>query len=713
MYLLASKNNLKYKLIFNIMEISNYTISEINERKKRIAEFNKNKKEIQKELKNLKVKTSLLNVDSNYRNINPKNICESNSIVLPNNPIRTKKGSSEIKINYPNHSLAVGDIVTVNNVSSYDKTLSNSLFLVNNIKYLIIYVPNHGVPSDYKEYVDDVSIDINIISKLNNQFYGSIPINMLIGNKTITTYSEISQEFTIVQSNYFENLKVRLKEKFTNITTDDDIAENFIFVGLDFIFQNSNSSLFEINDVFQIKFNSLNGIPLRLINADYPINYDKSKGSQEIISVEQDYIYINCDNKAYSDGNLGGEKISIFKVLKTLPGYPNAGEFTFQLRKDFTNVVRLELVSSEFPFTQFIITDKVNNKLYWQHLDDGDVIYSISIPSGNYSASNLITTISNKMNEVERYNSTPESRILNKFEITLNTFTNKIEFRAFAETLLPNSITESKITIQNKEYYRLDIKHKNNFVSVGDTITISNSESIGAIPKAAVNSSHKVYSINKEDSTYSILLVPFNEINSTSNEKGGASIKIKTVAKVRFLFNFKDTLGDILNFKNAGDEYSITGFNSVVTNTEDYIYPNNLDSVGNTTSTNNFLQLAGKQTYWLLYINNLESVILNNGVPNSFAKILLPGIQGEIVFNSYVNNPVEPELPIPTLSELNVRVTDPHGNVVDFENTNFSFTLRIFQLISIPVDTGKNSQDTSYDKELIDKISKTSLDINV
>ena len=695
------------------MEISNYTISEIINRKKRIAEFNKNKKETQKELKNLRVKTSLLNVDSTYRNINPKNVCESNNIVLSGNPIKTKRGSSEIRINYPNHDLQVGDFVTINNVISYDKTLSNSLFLINNIKYLILYIPNHGIPDDYRDYVDDITININIMSKLSNQFYGSIPINMLIGNKKITTFYDINQQFAIVQSNYFENLKNKLLERFTNIVTDDDISKNFVFVELDFIFQHSNSRLFEINDVFRIQFNSLNGIPLSFINSDYPINYDKSKGSQEIISVEKDYIYINCDAKAYIDGNLGGDKITIYKVLKTLPGYPNAGEFTLQLRNDFTNVVRLELVSSEFPFTQFIITDKINNKLYWQHLDDGDFIYSISIPSGNYSASNLITTISDKMNEVERFNSTPENRILNKFEITLNTFTNKIEFKAFAETLLPNSITESKIVIQNKEYYRLDIKHANNFVTVGDTITISNSESIGTIPKAAINTSHKVYSTNKEDSTYSILLVPFNEINSTSSEKGGASIKIKTVAKVRFLFNYKDTLGDILNFKNAGDEYSVTGFNSIVSNTDDYIYPNNLDSVGNTTSTNNFLQLAGKQTYWLLYINNLESVILNNGIPNSFAKILLPGVQGEIVFNSYVNNPVEPELPIPTLSELNIRITDPYGNIVDFENTNFSFTLRVFQLISTPVDTGKNSQNTSYDKELIDKISKTSLNINV
>ena len=96
-----------------------------------------------------------------------------------------------------------------------------------------------------------------------------------------------------------------------------------------------------------------------------------------------------------------------------------------------------------------------------------------------------------------------------------------------------------------------------------------------------------------------------------------------------------------------------------------------------------------------------------------FCKILLPGVQGDVVFNSFVNNPVELDLPIPTLSELNIKITDNYGNIIDFENTNFSFTLRIFQLLSSPVDTGKLANDTSFDKELLNKINRTSLDINV
>ena len=53
--------------------------------------------------------------------------------------------------------------------------------------------------------------------------------------------------------------------------------------------------------------------------------------------------------------NRGHDSIAIFKILNTISGYPNAGEFTINLRKNFTNVVRIEMISSEFPFTEFII----------------------------------------------------------------------------------------------------------------------------------------------------------------------------------------------------------------------------------------------------------------------------------------------------------------------------------------------------------------------
>lgn len=691
------------------MNIITENIDEMNNIKKKLGlllneDFN---------LKEEEAKISLLNIDSSYRNNKPKNILETNNIILPKDPITTKKGSSLLKINYPNHQLNEGDKVVINNVSSINQTLSNSFYLFNKLNYLIIKI-DHGIPSDYTQYTEKLEAEINLISNLNSstnissRFYGNIPINMLLGIKTIKTLTDIKTKFTNDNINVLSSLYDNIKKVYTNITTEDEIYKNFIFLELEFTFTSQTVSLFKIDHVYNINFLQINGIHTNKINSDYPINHDRQQGFQEIVSIDDDNIYVSINSIAFSDTSEGGSKVSIFKILNTISGYPNAGEFTLNLRKNFTNVVRIELVSSEFPFTEFIIKEGINNKLYWQHLDDGDHVYSISIPSGNYSANNLIETISTEINNVDRITSTPQNRILNKFEISLNTFTSKLDFTAFSETLLPNSIISKKVFLENQEYYQLDIEHPNNFVKVDDFITISNSEAIGEIPKGSINTTHKIYKTNEADQIYSIILIPFNKTTS-SGDRGGSSIKVKTVAKVRFLFNKNDTLGEVLGFKNVGASSSITSFSSVVSNFDNYIYNNQLDSVGNIDNRTNLVQLNGKNNYWLLYLNNFESVILNNGLNSSFAKILLTGQQGDVLYNSFVNNPVEFEKPIPTISDINVKVTDSKGNIVDFENTNFSFTIRIFELITKPKGTRIIPNNTSFIKELAQQMKKNEI----
>ena len=706
------------------MEKADFNLNEIDKIRKELGEFYKNQQEIKDNLREDNVKISLLNIDSNYRRQSPKNIYESTSNFLPKDPILTKEGSNEIKINYPNHNLSIGDLIVISGVSSIDQVLSNSFYLYNGFNYLIIKIPNHNIPSNYTDYIDEIKADINLSVPINTssdpltQFYGSIPINMLIGPKVLLTLQDViddsnlrvtQESITNLINDVVNDLNIEVSD---NQTFFNQVYKDFLFVKLDFNFIYQTAGLYKIHDSYNIKFLDLNGVPLYFLNADYPINYNRRQGYHEITSVDNNYIWIDVKSKSYVNGKSGGSNISIFKVIKTISGYPNAGEFTINLRNNFTNVVRIEMVSSEFPFTDLVVKENFNNKLYWQHLDDGDKIYNISISSGNYSASNLIETISTKMNAVERINSTPENQILNKFEIKLNTFTNKITFSAFSETILPNSITEGKITIEGKEYFKLDIKHPNNFVKKNDLITISNSEAIGEIPKSAINTTHKVFDINTTDQTYSIILVPFNTISSSSsNEKGGSSIKIKTSARVRFLFNYEDTLGDILGFKNVGTNKSITNFNSEVTNLDDYAYSNNLDSVGNLDLVSNVLQLTGKDNYWLLYLNEFESVILNNGLESCFAKILLPGTQGDVIYNSFVNSPIEFDIPVPTISDISIKITNSKGNIVDFENTDFSFTIRIFELIAKPKGTGKFSNNISYIKEFTENVKKN--DINV
>lgn len=678
------------------MEQSFINIKQHNlDRLKKADKFNQ-EKYIDNSLKQEKIKMSLLNVDSTHRNIEPKNIVDSKNIFLPNNPIKTTVGSSRLKFNYPNHNFKEGDNIIIENVEGINKNLSNILYLINNLDYLLVYF-NHGIPENYLDYVDEIKIDLSLISPLNSntnlntRFYDNIPINMLLGPKVITTYHEISNLVDLYQD--------QLTKKF-NITKED-FSKKFLFIKLDFKYStNSNQTIFTIPHVYNIKFLNIAGIPLTNINANFPINQDRFQSNYQIISTLENYFEIDVKIKANVSDNFGGNKINVFKILKTLSGYPNASEFTIPLKNNFTNVVRVELITTEIPFTTFVVQNNINSKLYWQHLDDGDKIYSINLPSGNYSASNLINKISDLMNQVERLDSTDENRKLNRFEILLNVYTQEITFKGYSEILLPNSLSESIVTIQNKEYYKITVKHPNNFVKVGDIITISGSDAIGDIPKKSINTIHKIIEVNKSEETYAFLLEPFNTITSTSEQRGGASVKIKTPAKFRFLFYFQDTLGEILNFPDTGKKHAITPYSDIITNFTSYIYPTPFNSVGSVKDKLNIFQLSGKNTYWLLYINDFKSVQLSNGLPSAFAKLLLAGEIGDYMFNAFTNSPIEFDKPIPTLSELHVKLTDPNGNLVNLYNTNFSFTLQIYEKISNPKDTMKISKNSSFVQKL-------------
>ena len=97
-----------------------------------------------------------------------------------------------------------------------------------------------------------------------------------------------------------------------------------------------------------------------------------------------------------------------------------------------------------------------------------------------------------------------------------------------------------------------------------------------------------------------------------------------------------------------------------------------------------------------MYLNNYECILNSFNQPTSFAKILMSGIPGDIMFNTFINYPLEFDFPIPSLNELSIKFTYPNGNLVDFRNINHSFTLRIIEKINIPYKTGLNSKDTNF-----------------
>ena len=241
------------------MEKADYNLNEIDLIRKQLGDFYKKQQEIKDNLREDNVKISLLNIDSNYRSTEPKNIYETSSGFLQKDPIYTKEGSNEIKINYPNHNLSIGDLIIISNVKSIDSVLSNSFFLYNGFDYLIIKISDHNIPVNYKDYIDEIKVDINFSTPINTtsdpntQFYGTIPINMIIGPKVISTLQDVSNDSTLqVSQESIVNLINDILTE-TNVSTNNSydelfnsIYKDFLFVKLDFNFIYKEAGLFKI-----------------------------------------------------------------------------------------------------------------------------------------------------------------------------------------------------------------------------------------------------------------------------------------------------------------------------------------------------------------------------------------------------------------------------------------------------------------------------------
>ena len=665
-------------------------------------EFNQKKKIYEKESidqaiknfnTNIEFKTKLLNIDSRFRNKIPKNTYSTTNLKLQNDPIYTTKNSNIIRINLPNHNFNINNRVLLQNVIGSYKTQNNCIYFLNNYNYALINFKNHNIKFDYLSYVNNYKIDIEIINDIGNiTLYNNIPINAIIGIQNVYLPSLVNKENLIP----LEILSI------LNVSSIENLDTDYLLIQLPYNSIINGTTYYVIPDVLRIKLLSIGGIPLQNINSDFPINYERFQGYLNIINTDTNNIYLETSIIAAQNDQSGGNNVQLMSVINTLAGYPDANTYSISLKKNFNNVIRIELISTEFPYIDFLVkkTSNKNNKLYWKHYDDGNYIYQVEINEGNYDSTSLVSNISQNINNVERIQSTKEKPVYNIFNISLNTFTQEIKFEAFKNNNLPNCITASLREINNIQYILLIFYHPGNLVEIDDTITVSGSAKIGTIIDAGyINTTHKIYEINTTAQTYTVLLSPLNELTNLTTidllGNGGPSIIIKTHAKVSFLFNYLDTIGTVLGFKNVGEKNAITPYKTLISNFDEYIQYTYLNQVGNIDNSIRLLNLTGNNYYILMYLNNFETILNNSNNPAAFAKILLSGNPGDILFNTFINYPLEFDFPIPYLNELDIYFTYPDGSLVDFRNIDHSFTLRIIEKIISPTNTGLNSKDTS------------------
>ena len=638
-------------------------------------------------------KISLLNIDSAYRKKIPKNIYTSSINFLPLNPLLTQENSSIITINYPNHNLKLGDRVIIQNVQGTSQVLNNALYLFQNYDYCIIQIKNNITPT-YPQIINNIKIEISLMNNIlseNTTFYGNIPINYLLGIYNIYLPSMIDIPQNILT--YF------------NVLSSSEMNNNYLLIKLPFNYNSNINNSLQLDIFVKATFNNLNGIPINYINADYPINFIRMQGYQEIYNViDNNTFTINTQKLAYISGNGGGSTVQVMKIINTEDGFPDANNYKIKLKKSLNNVVRIELISSEFPFIDYLIKNSGSNKnntIYWKHIDDGNNVYTCSIPEGNYDGTNLISTLQTNMNLVKRITSTEENPIYNNFVINYNNNTQEITFTSYKTTNIPYGLQFTIQIINNIQYIVLNILQPNNIVQINDIITISDAVGNDIVSASQINTDFSVYGINNSSSYY-VLIGPVDQFTTGSDygdlltSNGGGLTSVKTNAQIQLLFNYQNTIGSVLGFKNAGQQNSITPYNNIISNFDDYIVDTNLDTVGNISDKNLLLNFTGNKNYYLLYINDYELVYNSSSILPCFAKILLSGLPNDILYNTFINYPLELDIPISLINELNIKITYGDGSLVDFRNIDHSFTIKITELIKYSKSNGINSKNTSY-----------------
>ena len=269
---------------------------------------------------------------------------------------------------------------------------------------------------------------------------------------------------------------------------------------------------------------------------DYPINNINYQSSYDVYNIiDNNTFTIQLKVKAYDNTliGVGGDTVKINKIINSIDGFPDANNYTINIKKSFTNVIDIKLISSEFPYIDLLIKSNINDKLYWKTIEGGDIINSITIDEGSYTTTQLI----NKL-----------KKLMPSFIITLEDNINLISFSYYKNINLPNCIS---VILNDPINYILNIHHPKNILNVNDIITISkstlvtfkiissNNNQIYAIDSSYINNTFTIIEVIKETNSYNVILgaknnITISLINYESN--GGESINIQIPSKFSFLF---------------------------------------------------------------------------------------------------------------------------------------------------------------------------------
>jgi hypothetical protein len=609
-------------------------------------------------------KITRVNVDSTYREKYPKNMLDSVQHNLTPNPFYFQINSNLLTIYDQNHGYSYGDNIVLQNLRI--SPINCRIDFETNSSFVKIEYLNHNLNP-------------------NNTYL--VLLQNFIGNQNNNTL------FDNISVNYINKIQTVL---FTNGT---DVADNdYFYININILAKNNN------NSTVNASLYSLNGIQLNYINSNYPININQLQSSLTIVNIiSSDFYQVALESSAtigltdnsnlsvlQNSNGIGGSDIIISKIVDVIEGFPNSNTFKYNLGRTFKKVNKIRLISTEIPNTQKMIRSspaiKKNNILYWQNIDDGEYIYNVEITPGNYTIDTLSTEITKNINTIPRINqnnvNTATIIYLNDHfvNVTIDQSTNVFSISFFTTIILSGSITKSTYTFTDG-FNRIIVDHPNHKLNAGDSVVINNAIDTESIPASALNGTFNIEAIIDADH-YQIKLNKYNTSSTTAVTGGGQAITLLKPLLSRLLFNYPNTVGTLLGFRNVGEYNAITIYSKVIKNTSPYDLDLNLNSIGikQTDNISNTLLNFNGENYIFLTINYIfKDSIDTNGIENIFAKLLLSGNLDYVIYNDFIQIGEEFLEPIISLSEIEFSFYTVDANLFDFNNINVSFTIEIFE----------------------------------
>jgi hypothetical protein len=446
-------------------------------------------------------------------------------------------------------------------------------------------------------------------------------------------------------------------------------------------------------------------VPNNLLNANFPISSSQLHGYFTIANVDTNNYYINIDHRSGNYNAFGGNDVYVTNVLQIQAGYTHANTYSITLNDTYTNIIYATIVSSAFPNSQQIVrnspANKKNNSFYWENIEDGNYVYSVTLNPGNYTPQSLATQLEKLIANVARVNFDTANTAyagINNMNININTDTNIVTVTSYKTALLqkplinvqpsipssPTSTDPSNIVIQ--------IFQPSHNLTVGTTISIQGAIDYLGIPASSLNTNFIVHSVI-DSNNYTINITNLNLLQTRTDTKGGNAILITVPNIFRLRMDYSDNIGQILGFRNVGNTDSISVYSSSVTNNQAYVNELTVDAFGNTISLSNLsLNFVG-DTYIDIVCPQLGiQSVFNDANKKIFGRILLEGSPGEISYNTFVDLPQTYYNTIADLYQLEFMFLAPDGTLFDFNGQDHSFIIKIVSIADNPKGTSINTK---------------------